>query len=88
MEYKDYPCPLGAIQQRLVHDARVLDAMARIRPGILGLGVFDSRQDHVDFAIAIGVRGDLKACIVHGLEGRIEILLRPRRRNPVIAGLV
>ena len=88
VEDQDHAGLLGAIEQRLIHHAGVLDAVARIGTRILGLRALDGREHHVDFAVAVGMRGDLEAGVVHRLERLVEIGLRARGRNAEVAGLI
>ena len=63
VENQNHVVLLGAVEQRLVHHAGVLNAPARVGARILGLGMLDRRQHHIDFAVAVGVRGDLPSRI-------------------------
>lgn len=75
MEHQDHAGLLGAVQQRLVHDAGVLNAVARIRARILRLRPLDGSERHVDFTVAVGVSGDLETGVVHGLKRLVQGVL-------------
>jgi hypothetical protein len=48
----------------------VFDPVPRVGARVPGLGSLDGSEHHVDFAVAIRMRGDLEACVVHGLDDR------------------
>jgi len=88
MEDQNHACLFGAVQQRLVHHAGVFDAVTRVGPRVGSLGALNGGQHHVDFPVAIGVRGNLKPCLVHGFERLVQSVLRSRRRDAEVTRLV
>ena len=85
VKYQNHAVLLGAVEQRLVHHAGMLNAPARVGAGVLGLRTLDRGEHHVDFAVAIGMRGNLPSGVPPLLKVLIEFFLRTRRRNAVIA---
>src|SRR5271166_3084092 len=52
------------------------------------LRALDGCQNHVDLTVAVGVDSRLKPGLVDREDERVEVLLRPRGRDAVVAGAV